>query len=295
MGNDVDVIVVPIGPDESWHEVRVTYSKDSRVRFDPIQVAHANAARNHGLAVARGQLVRFLDDDDYLVESGARAQYEAMRGGNVDICTGAVSFVDENCVEFDRYRPAQVTDLVSELFLQRPSTLPVAHVFRGAFLRDARWDTARPYLQDVDWLHTLIRRDEINWLPLVNVVGAWTHHAGKRTSRNFVQANPGKARKMAAEIIVVSIETLDQASRMSADRRKAAAKALWDYVPDSFIYAPAYWSRLARRARRLDGASRPNCFFYHRGLWRWLNPIAAEWLFLPLRVLNRWRKSWKKF
>ncbi len=292
MGEEVEVIVIPNGPDHSWRNVSDSFANDTRVKFEPIEIAHANAARNHGLDLARGRFVRFLDDDDYLIESGAKAQYAAMQNAQCDICTGAVSFVDAQNREFNRYRPMRPVDLVQELFLQRPSTLPVAHVFSKAFIGSMRWDTNRPYLQDVDWMYSLARRSEIRWLPLHEIVGVWRHHAGVRLSVGYAKTNPDNARRMAAEIIKSSIETLSADDRLSPDRRKAAAKALWDYAPGGFIYAPVYWSRVAMLARKLDGASRPVHSSYHRGLWVRFNPVAIEWIFLPLRILSRWIRSW---
>jgi glycosyltransferase involved in cell wall biosynthesis len=292
MADAVEVIVIPNGPDGSWRDIQDMFASDPRVRFEPIETPHANAARNHGLALAQGRLIRFLDDDDYLIESGAKAQYSAMQAGEIDICTGAVKFIDKHDREFDHYLPTQETDFVEELFLQRPSTLPVAHVFRREFLGDMRWDVNRPYLQDVDWMYSLARRGEVRWLPLREIVGAWVHHGGTRTSVEYAKANPNDARMMAAEIIRNSITVLDRSDRLSPPRRKAAAKALWDYAPESFVYAPVYWSRIAIQARRLDKTSRPEQFFYHRGLWRRLNPIVLELIFLPLRVIYLWIKSW---
>ncbi len=294
MGGEVEVIVVPNGPDRSWREVLDIFANDSRVRFEPIEMAHASAARNHGLTLAQGLLVRFLDDDDYLIESGAKAQYSAMQKAEIDICTGTVIFVDAQNREFDRYQPAQTGDFIEELFLQRPSTLPVGHVFRREFIGSLRWDVGRPYGQDVDWMYSLARRSEVRWLPLGEVVGAWRRHDGARISASFEKKHPDDAKKMVAEIFRASIEALDRSGILSSARRKAAAKALWDYAPEGFIHAPAYWSRVAAQARKLDSRSRPSNFFYHRGWLARFNPILVEWLLLPPRTAVRWLKSWNR-
>jgi glycosyltransferase involved in cell wall biosynthesis len=287
-GADVplEVIVVPNGPDLSWREIARAYANDGRVRFAPIDIEHANAARNEGLRLAQGSFVRFLDDDDCLVSRGASLQYSVVLSNDVDICTGSVDFVDADGRRFGGFTP-EGCDFVEELFLQLGSTLPVAHVFRREFLQGMRWDICRPYLQDVDWMHSLARRGEVRWRPLRELVGTWRHHPEQRLSQQYVRSQPDTARRMAAEILLGSIKTLDESGRFSLQRRKAAAKALWDYAPESFVYSPSYWSRVALQARRLDNSSRPNQFFYHRGMWRLLNPIAAEWLMLPARVLNQ--------
>ena len=77
---DVEVIVVPNGPDESWRDVLRPYKSDKFVRVVRVKGANANIARNAGLAKARGEFVRFLDDDDYLIPEGAVRQYALIRG-----------------------------------------------------------------------------------------------------------------------------------------------------------------------------------------------------------------------
>jgi glycosyltransferase involved in cell wall biosynthesis len=71
---DVEVIVVPNGPDNSWQETLQPYHNNQSVRVIRIMEANANIARNAGLDEARGEFVRFLDDDDYLIPGGVLKQ-----------------------------------------------------------------------------------------------------------------------------------------------------------------------------------------------------------------------------
>jgi len=76
---EVEVIVVPNGPDKSWRESLQPYEGNKYVRVFPIPEPNANIARNAGLAVSTGAFVRFLDDDDYLIPEGANKQYELIQ------------------------------------------------------------------------------------------------------------------------------------------------------------------------------------------------------------------------
>ncbi len=80
---EVEVIVVPNGPDESWKQSLLPYKHNSSVRVIPITAANANIARNTGLAAANGEFVRFLDDDDYLIPEGAVKQYALIKESGV--------------------------------------------------------------------------------------------------------------------------------------------------------------------------------------------------------------------
>src|SRR5690348_7668220 len=71
MGNEVEVIVVPNGDDDSWKQSMAAFNADGRVRIRSIAEADANLARNHGMSMARGKYLRFLDDDDYLLPAAA--------------------------------------------------------------------------------------------------------------------------------------------------------------------------------------------------------------------------------
>jgi glycosyltransferase involved in cell wall biosynthesis len=282
---DAEVIVVPNGPDRSWVDSLRGLSKDPRVRVMPVERAGANGARNHGLMNSRGGFVRFLDDDDYLIESGARNQYEAMLRTDAHICSGGVEFVDDKGRRFDVYLP-KGNDLVFEVFEARASTLPVSHLYRREFLRGVEWSVNRQYLQDVAWMHSLMCRGEVHWQPVPDIVGAWVHHRDDRLSVSFAEINPSAARIMACDVVMKSICELEVAGRLGGERAQAAAKALWDYIPGGFIFAPFYWSAAARKALRLNPRSRPNEFFYHRGLWRMLDPLVAEWIWLVPRVIR---------
>lgn len=262
------------------------------VRLLRVVEAQANVARNAGLDAARGEYVRFLDDDDFLEPAGAVSQYSAIRVAGADVCTGAVRFVDADGQEFDRYSPLPGDDLVAELFWQRPSTLPVAHVFRRDALRGLRWNPARAYLQDVDWMHELARRDEVRWLPLQAVVGTWRHHREARVSVEHAKRSGHEALKAGVAIIDESVDALVATERLEGRRREAAAKALWDYAHQGFGYSPAYWERIAGKARKLHPSSRPGNRYLNRWPFRWCNPILLEWVLFPVRAGVRLLAQW---
>src|SRR5690348_316519 len=84
----IEVVVVPNGPDTSWQHALAPWFDCAHVRIFAMPAPNQNAARNLGLSEARGELVRFLDDDDYLLPDGAVAQYEAMADNTIDVCSG---------------------------------------------------------------------------------------------------------------------------------------------------------------------------------------------------------------
>lgn len=281
----IEVLVVTNGSERSIDPGLGLLNDD--VRCIHVAGRSANLARNAGLEAARGDYLRFLDDDDFLDPAGALAQYMAMDATDAEVSTGAVRFIDECGRETGSYAPRETDDFAAELLWQRPSTLPVAHLFRRSFLAGLSWDPARGYLQDVDWMHGMLRRGEVHWHAFPQTVGAWYQHAGVRTSVHGAKALAGDALRQGASIITDTIGALVAQGRLTACRRRAAAKALWDYAHQGFSYSPWSWQKLARQARSLDPDSRPGSRLFAHWPINHLNPVVAEWLLYPARALVR--------
>ena len=63
---DFEVLVVDDGSKDNTAEIVQRYLVDSRLRYLPKENGERGAARNYGLARARGKYVLFLDSDDLL-------------------------------------------------------------------------------------------------------------------------------------------------------------------------------------------------------------------------------------
>jgi len=121
-GVDHEVVVVDDGSGDET-AARLAYLGDRRVRVVPNEGPRGvAAARNRGLAEARGEWVAFLDDDDLWAPVKLRGQLSAARAADADFAYAAAVVVDERYVPFHSPALPAAEDLAAEL--RRANVLP---------------------------------------------------------------------------------------------------------------------------------------------------------------------------
>ncbi len=92
---DLELILVDDGSTDSSGELCDRYAiGDSRIRVIHKQNAGLGAARNTGIAAARGDYVAFIDSDDYVVPGAYAAMMRSLHDSNSDLITGNVVRLD---------------------------------------------------------------------------------------------------------------------------------------------------------------------------------------------------------
>jgi glycosyltransferase involved in cell wall biosynthesis len=277
----VEVIVVPNGPDNSWNQSLRSYRANENVRVVAVPQGHANVARNRGLAESKGKYVRFLDDDDYLLPEEAVKQYELIQKTGADVVSGSVRLIDEQGRCYDVWHQPDTNDLCAAVAGPWRVCLPVAHVYRRSILHNARWNPETPVRQDVEWLLDLCASKKLKWHKMDTIVGVWQHHWGLRitSSKNFVRIR----HKMTVPMLMRTYENLKRNNRLNPERQRAIALGLWGFVHGAFYLEPIFWSRIARLAQRIDPAARPTPAFYSYPIICRFPPLMLQWLMLPKR------------
>lgn len=282
---DVEVVVVPNGPSESWKSVTSEFSDDPRVRWVPLPTPNANLARNAGLESAAGEFIRFLDDDDYLYPTPCAEQLQLLIDSGSDVCSGHVDVVLEDLTIRRVYRQPETTDLVVSTLTPDRMTLPTGHLYRRSSLRGARWDPERAIRQDTAWLIELAASRELAWERYDGSVGAWVQHRGSRISRG---RDPGpKALRETSELIQAAYSALAEANRLTPERSRAAAEGLWASLQKGLQYDFRYWRRVAEIADSYAPSRRPPSAIHRIPVIRSLPPLMVESMLVPARVLYR--------
>jgi len=279
---DIELIVIPNGPDDSWQEALQPYHNNQSVRVIPIVEANANIARNVGLDEARGEFVRFLDDDDYLIQIGVLKQYALIKSSNVDVVSGSVQLVDEKGRCFDTWYQPNMDDFCAAVLGPWRKCHPSAFVFKRKSLGNNRWNPDIAVRQDFDWLFNLCVSSELSWIKINDVVGIWQHHWGQQvsSSKNF-----NEIRKLTVPMLILAYNKLLAYGRLNNLRQKAISQGLWSCVHTAFFLEPIYWHRIAYMAREIDSTIRPAQALYSYPVLKHLNPLTIIWLILPVKWL----------
>lgn len=279
---DVEVIVVPNGPDESWKVVAEAFKQDQRVQWHPIAKAHACTARNRGMMLARGKYLRFLDDDDYLLPA-AREQIHIIESQCAEVCSCLIESIDINGGSLGVLRFPETRDFVSAVLTQSSFGLPTGNVFLRQRCASVKWDESAPRLQDLRWMLDLAKFREWKWAHLNKVCGVWFQHPDSRISTTIKGAISPKP---VIDSILELHATLIEEKRNTEDRDFLAAGLLWNYINMLFPYSPLYWHKIAKKAKNIHPRSRPTHRLFESRWIRQLDPLLLEWLMLPPRVIS---------
>ncbi len=279
---DVEVIVVPNGPDDSWQKTLQPYHNNLSVRIIPIMEANANIARNVGLDEARGEFIRFLDDDDYLIPEGAVKQYELIKSFGVDVVSGSVQLVDESDQCFNVWHQPDMDDLCIAVLGPWRNCLPAAHVYRRSCLGSAKWNPSTIVRQDLDWLFNLCVSRELRWHKINDIVCAWQHHWNKRISS---KTHFNEIRKLTIPMLIRTYNSLQTSNRLNNARKQAVALGLWSSIHSAFFLDPFYWWKIAHTTQVNFPTSRPPQALYNFPILRHIDPLIILWLILPVKWL----------
>lgn len=280
---DVEVVVVPNGSDTSWHSVAIEFSAEDRVTWHASLPANVSAARNHGLRLARGEFVRFLDDDDYLYPDTASSQCLTLIESGADICSGGMNAVLEDGKHIRSWNQPETTDFCEAMLGSHRRAFTPLHVYRRSILSSAAWNESRSLNEDMEWILSLCAGSEISWVRSNESVAAWVQHPGPRLSKG---RDPGdRALKDSAQILLLCFNELSSSSRLTIGRRKSAADGLMSLFQKGFKYDPKYWVRVARKAEEIFDGQRPPSLIYRSKTVRKIDPAVVESLLLPARWL----------
>lgn len=249
----VEVIVVDDGSTDSTMDVLAEFSKRfpaERFRYASQANRGAAAARNTGLAVARGAYVKFLDDDDTIDADAIEHYVRALDGTGADLCIGARRYMSPEGRKWSvNYRPPEG---LIDLPLRRYFDLELRPqqgiwCFRKKLFDDGfLWNEGLAAREDTD----LIGRMLVQGASVVGAPGAilnQRYHGGERvSSRQFSPEVFRAIHEANCRLLDLMVEhgRLKEAGRSFARSMCRTALRLWEC--DRHAAMACY--RLAKRA-----------------------------------------------
>lgn len=284
---DVEVIVVPNGPDTSWRSVATNYAKNPRILWQPIETAHGNVARNQGMALAKGKYIRFLDDDDYLLP-GSVEQVGAIERTQAEICSGLLANVDQTGRNLGQVGFPLTKDFLCAAVYVSGFTLPTGNLILRKAIADCRWDINVNRAQDHAWMIDLAAFREWRWVHVDAEVGVWFQHNLARTSSTTRMT--GREEAIICRLLNLHRRIAIE-GRSSPERDHAIADSLWYYVHRGFPNHPLYWTRIGMRASAISRKGRPHHIYFQKGIFAATPPLISEWALFPMRLASQLIKS----
>jgi len=251
------------------------------VKYHKIKQGNVSKARNCGLSLAQGELVRFLDDDDFLIPDVACQQYIELYNSNADISTYAGA-IEDDTIRYQVIEPINIDDYCSATLSHKCPALTFASVYKHNIIKDLKWDETIFVVEDEKWMRTVAANAEIKWVKSNEVVAVWYQHDIDRLSLPIGYPELYRNRYLS---IKETLQKLESENRLTPNRAISASSGLWSAVHGSLYSAPIYWSKVALYARKLDPKSKPDVAFFQK-IPNWIHPLIIEWLMIPKRWLN---------
>ena len=251
------------------------------VKYYKLEEGNVSKARNYGLSIAQGELIRFLDDDDYLIPEVAYKQYIELYNSDADLSTYAGA-IEDDVKRYQVINPIDIDDYCAATLSAYCPALTFATVYKSKTIKHLKWDEYIFTVEDEKWMRTIAASTEIKWLRSNEVVAVWYQHDIDRLSLPI--GYPELYRNRCTSI-KETLQKLIDSNRITLLRLKTASGGLWSAIHGGFYFNPIYWTKIGLYARMLDPNSRPSDPFFQK-LPNWIHPLIIEWLMLPKRWMN---------
>jgi glycosyltransferase involved in cell wall biosynthesis len=171
----VEVIVVDDGSRDGTPEILRAGGEDIvLLRFEP--PGGRGRARNAGMEIARGEFVKFLDDDDWLAPGALAEEVQLARDSGADIVAGGHLSAGES--EGSRYFAPPPFAHGIDSILRGEAVPTAAALYRRAAIGELRWDERATKLDDWHFfVRVALRPSRI--VPLDRPVYTWWSHPGQ--------------------------------------------------------------------------------------------------------------------
>ena len=223
--SDIHVKIIVVDDGSTDNSFVVAKSFGSPVKAVRQQHQGPNVARNHGLTLANGDFIRFIDSDDWLVnQCVTRKQIELLNSTHADVCYGhwfdTYESLDPTEHRVLRSR-GEMHDPV-ECLLDDMWCAPFCYLFRReAVFAVKGWTNDLSACQDFDFIIRIALNGN-KFVRYDGIIGHYHHHSGSRIS----QGDLPRWCDCRFRVIDTTIFWLNQHNEWTQGRRRAIANSL---------------------------------------------------------------------
>jgi len=280
-GFNIEVIVVNDGSSDGTREY-LDQVDDRRVRTIHQSAQGAQVARNKGMTAAKGEYIKFLDDDDRLAPEALGHELNMLRQSSACVSYGAVQIELMDGSTYVRI-PSEEGDLVTGLMRNQVAAHPHAFLYHRDALKGIRWNENLSYYQDTDFIFRVSSRG-VSSVRIPETVALHYQHDDGRISDRKQDAPVVEQQRRRVETVLRSLRTLEEHDALRPMHRTAAAEGIWRWAYMAAPYDFAFFQEAAEKANDIDPEFTPP---RDRALLSWFDrlvgPVATEALINPLR------------
>lgn len=274
---ELELIIINDGSPDETAQVIVPFLSDPRVTYLEQDNQGQAAARNRGLALAKGEFIKFLDDDDVLPPDALEwAISLLMSHSDVAGVVGGVQYIDSDGMPIGALQSGHGHLALEDVLTARyPMASPGQAIFRTSAIRGiGGFDTTLRNVDDFDLYCRLVQCGKLIIDDRLSLKYRW--HGGNASSdtRGMVDAARGVIGRHLASL---------KKSRRSAVRRQALALVEANYGMS------AAWKEVSNHTNARSKFQAILGYMVRSESTLWLSPL---WWKSLLRRIKHTRSGW---
>jgi glycosyltransferase involved in cell wall biosynthesis len=120
-----ELIIIDDGSPDNQKMIIEPFLKDPRIQYYFQENQGVSAARNHGLKIAKGAFIAFLDADDLFYPSNLEKKVDfLLKNNEIGLVHAYVQVIDENSIELDEVLIGKQGWVLDDLLIWRAEVIP---------------------------------------------------------------------------------------------------------------------------------------------------------------------------
>jgi glycosyltransferase involved in cell wall biosynthesis len=170
-----ELLIINDGSPDDTKSVVQPFLEDPRIQYIEQENKGQAATRNHGIAMARGEYIQLLDDDDLIAPDALQWKLDYLAANpNVSCIVGGVQYIDETGNYLGGLQGLQGQVTFRRLFKSSAFASPGQALFRRSCFKDVGlFDADLPGVDDTDFMFRLARSHRIVALQRLALFYRW--------------------------------------------------------------------------------------------------------------------------